>query len=64
MVTNNYAYETSDFIIYPFISGSKRHHKVKSKSGRFTTQTFNSYEEARDYIKEMEEAFKLNEPDA
>lgn len=64
METNSYCYETTHFRITPFVSGSRRFHQVKRKSGKSYVQTFTDYEEARQYVNDMEEAFKLNEPNA
>ena len=64
METNAYTFETDHYIIQPFISGNKRWHQVKRKDGKPYTQTFPDYEEARKYVEDMEQAFKLNNPDA
>jgi hypothetical protein len=58
-----YTYETDHYIIQPFVTGSKRYHQVKRKEGKSFTQTFTDYEEARKYVDDMEQAFKLNYPD-
>lgn len=60
METNSYCYETDHYRITPLIVSGKRWHQVRRKDGKPYTQSFPEYEEARQYVEDMEQAFKLN----
>lgn len=57
----DYTYETKLFTIKPFVSGSRRHHHVqqKVKPGEHgVTGFFPDFEQARNYVLEMEEVIR------